>query len=120
MFGNNKIYIDSAKKGNVQQQSWFTHQERGVNHNEYITDSPFLCLLKFIMTEDFSANQNDMSLMLKILSEMLKRYLKFIKDKIISVDAETLDVMFKLITLKIDQDFIKQICILFYSKLIYF
>lgn len=53
--------------------------------------------------------------MLKFTSELLKRYLKPIKDKQIEVDEETLSVLFKLITLKVEQDFIKQICSLLYS-----
>lgn len=56
-----------------------------------------------------------MNQMLKFTSELLKRYLKPIKDKQIEVDEETLSVLFKLITLKVEQDFIKQICSLLYS-----
>ena len=56
-----------------------------------------------------------MNQMLKFTSEMLKRYLKPVKDKQIKVDEETLSVLFKLITLKVEQDFIKQICSLLYN-----
>ena len=56
-----------------------------------------------------------MNQMLKFTSEMLKRYLKPVKDKQIKVDEETLSVLFKLITLKVEQDFIKQICLLLYN-----
>ena len=45
--------------------------------------------------------------------KLLKKYLRPIKDKVISVDNETLEVLFKLITLKVDQEFIKQICCTF-------
>lgn len=54
-----------------------------------------------------------MTEMLKIASNLLKKYLRPIKDKVISVDNETLEVLFKLITLKVDQEFIKQICCTF-------
>jgi len=109
------FFMKEEKKQHNQVQNWFTQIEGESMEVHFIEDSPFLCCLKYILSEEFYTNQSDMSEMLKIASNLVKKYLKPIKDKVIGVDNETLEVLFKLITLRVEQDFIKQICILFYN-----
>jgi predicted transcriptional regulator len=109
------FFTKEPKKPMNQVQTWFTQFEKDKVSADYIEDSPFLCLLKYILSDDFSTNQSDMTEMLKIASSLVKKYLKPIKDNVIVVDTETLGVLFQLISLKVEQDFIKQICQLFFN-----
>lgn len=42
--------------------NWFTMVDRRSNLFAYIEDTPFLCLLKFILSDDFYTNQNDLTM----------------------------------------------------------
>jgi hypothetical protein len=101
----------------AQIHNWFTIVDRNSHLFAPIEDTPFLCLLKYILSDDFYTNQNDVTMgdILKISSNLIKKYLRAIKDTKLVVDTETLEVLFKLITLRVDQEFIKQICLLFYN-----
>lgn len=104
------FFTKEPKKQTIQVPTWFTQFDKDKAPVSYIEDSPFLCLLKYILSDDFYSNQNDMAEMLKIASSLLKKYAKPLKEKVVTVDSDTLEVLFKLITLKVGQDFIKQIC----------
>lgn len=111
-----KAFYSREKKENYNQiQGWFTSFEKGGFETQFINDSPFLSLLKYIVSADFFSNQIDMSEMLKIASNLIKNYIKPIKEKKVELDDETLSMLFKLITLKIDKEMVNQICSLFHS-----
>lgn len=53
--------------------------------------------------------------MLKIASSLIKNYINPINKRKVELDDETLETLFKLITLKIDKETVNQICSLFHS-----
>ena len=108
-------FFSKEKKSNMNQaQTWFTQFDKLNFEPDFIEDSPFLCLLKYILSSEFNSNQADWSEMLKITSNLIKIYVKPLKEKTIEVDEETLSVLFKIITLKIEKELINQICLLFF------